>query len=360
MREVSGDGVLNAARLNHVEFYVADAGAAAGDMAARYGFETAGASDPGEDGPERSVAIRQGTITLVFTSASTPAHPVSEYVDEHGDGVAAIGLRVDDARAAFQEAVSRGARPVAEPAPLGGGVAASVQAFGDVVLRFVQLPEGADGGAVPWLAPAAPAGAGGTGLEVLDHFAVCLPSGDLDPHVDFFETVMGFETIFAEHTVVGDQVMDSKVVQNAAGDVTLVLLEPGHKGGAPGQVDEFVKANSGPGVQHIAFSTEDIVGTVGTLKDREVEFLDPPASYYELVDARLNVTRHTLAELQRLNILADEDHDGELFQSFTRPATPRRTYFFEVIERAGATTFGSGNIKALYEAVELEQSRQRS
>ncbi|MFC6082764.1 4-hydroxyphenylpyruvate dioxygenase [Sphaerisporangium aureirubrum] len=346
--------------MNHVEFYVSDADAVAGGLTTQYGFRPVARSGPGES--VRSIALRQGGITLVVTSAASAGHLVSEYVETHGDGVASIALRVDDARQAFDRAVTRGARPVSAPAPLGdGGVAASIQAFGDVALRFVQLPSGAGDNPVPWLPPVADAEDPSTGLQVLDHFAVCLPPGGVDPHVRFFEKVLGFTMIFKERTVAGEQVMDSKVVQNAAGDITLVLLEPGHIGGEPGQIDEFVKANSGPGVQHIAFSCEDIVRTAGTLQERGVEFLNPPDSYYEMVSGRVPVLReHTLEELERLNILADQDHDGLLFQSFTRSATPRRTYFFEVIERAGATTFGSGNIKALYEAVELEQSRQKS
>jgi 4-hydroxymandelate synthase len=359
MRETPRGDVIDTVQLNHVEFYVGDADAVADGLVAQYGFRPVAGTGPDEN--VRSIAVRQGGITLILTSAASAGHLVSEYVETHGDGVASIALRVGDARQAFDRAVTRGARPVAAPAPLGDGVAASIQAFGDVVLRFVQLPPGAGDNPVPWLTPLPESEDLSSGLQVLDHFAVCLPPGGVDPHVRFFEKVLDFTMIFKERTVAGDQVMDSKVVQNAAGDITLVLLEPGHTSGQPGQIDEFVKANAGPGVQHIAFSTADIVRTAGTLQERGVAFLDPPDSYYELVGRRVPVLReHTLEELERLNILADQDHDGLLFQSFTRSATPRRTYFFEVIERAGATTFGSGNIKALYEAVELEQSRQKS
>ncbi|GAA1265618.1 4-hydroxyphenylpyruvate dioxygenase [Sphaerisporangium rubeum] len=359
MRETPHGDVVEAVNLNHVEFYVSDADAFAGGLTARYGFRPVASTGDGES--VRSIALRQGEITLVVTSAASAGHPVSEFVETHGDGVSSIALRVDDARGAFDRAVRRGARPIAAPAPLGDGVTAAIQGFGDVALRFVQLPADAGDNPVPWLPVVADPGGHGTGLKVLDHFAVCLPPGGVDPHVRFFERVLGFTMIFKERTVAGEQVMDSKVVQNAGGDVTLVLLEPGHTSGEPGQIDEFVKSNAGPGVQHMAFTCEDIVTTAAALQERGVEFLDPPASYYEMVGDRVPVLReHTLEELERLNILADQDHDGLLFQSFTRSTTARRTYFNEVIERAGATTFGSGNIKALYEAVELDQSRGKS
>jgi len=153
--------------------------------------------------------------------------------------------------------------------------------------------------------------------------------------------------------------MDSKVVQSRSGAVTFTLIEP-DLSQQPGQIDDFLRNHGGAGVQHIAFAAEDIVKAVGLITSRGVEFLDTPASYYSLLPRRLRLARHTVDELQGLNVLVDEDHDGQLFQIFSRSVHPRNTLFLEVIERLGARTFGSGNIKALYEAVELQRARDEA
>jgi 4-hydroxymandelate synthase len=275
-----------------------------------------------------SVTLQQGSVVLVL--AGGPA--AQDYVEAHGDGVVDIALRVPSASAAFAEAVARGAEPVGET---------SVAAFGDVVHTFVSGP-----------LVAAPSG--DSVLCRLDHFAVCLPAGDLRPTVAYYESALGFSKIFEEQIVIGAQAMDSQVVQSESGAVTLTLIEP-DLSRDPGQVDEFVKEHGGAGVQHIAFETGDIVRTVATLRDRGVIFLNTPDTYYRQLPGRLALTSHTVDELHGLNILADEDHDGQLYQIFTRSTHPRGTFFLEVIERRGARTFGSGNIKALYEAVELDR-----
>jgi 4-hydroxymandelate synthase len=195
-------------------------------------------------------------------------------------------------------------------------------------------------------------------LHDLDHFAVCLEPGQLDSTVQFYEQVLDFRMIFVERITVGSQAMNSKVVQSVSGQVTLTLIEPDTVG-EPGQIDDFVRDHGGAGVQHLAFSTNDIVRAVGTLRDRGLKFLTTPDSYYELLSRRLQLAAHGTRELHELNVLVDEDHDGQLFQIFTRSTHPRRTMFFEIIERLGARTFGSGNIKALYEAVEAERTKSQ-
>jgi 4-hydroxymandelate synthase len=162
--------------------------------------------------------------------------------------------------------------------------------------------------------------------------------------------------IFTEHIVVGAQAMNSKVVQSGSGHVTLTLIEP-DVSRAPGQIDGFLKNHGGAGVQHIAFTAKDIVSSVDSISSRGIDFLTTPAMYYELLTRRLELAAHSTADLRRLNILVDQDSHGQLFQIFARSVHPRRTFFLEIIERLNARTFGSANIKALYEAVELQRSK---
>ncbi len=188
----------------------------------------------------------------------------------------------------------------------------------------------------------------------MDHFAVCLDVGQLDRTVDYYKTAFGFLEIFEEHIVVGSQAMLSKVVQSRTGAVTFTMIQPDPTAD-PGQIDEFLKNHDGPGVQHIAFAAEDIARSVRTLSSRGVRFLTTPDAYYGRIGERVSLQRHGLDDLRKLNILVDEDHGGQLFQIFTQSAHDRGTIFFEIIERCGAKTFGSANIKALYEAVEAER-----
>ncbi|MEU7133041.1 4-hydroxyphenylpyruvate dioxygenase [Streptomyces sp. NPDC046261] len=339
--------------IDHVTLYVEDLDAKVGELARTYGFEVY-ATAAARDGA-RSAAVGRERIRLVLTEASTEDHPAAVYTRQHGEGVADIALTVSDAAAAFAEAVHRGAVPVAEPVEREGVIMASVRAFGDVLHTFVQRREGIAEDRLPGFVPAhGQEPAAPTGLLEIDHFAVCLEPGGLRPAVEFYERVLGFRNTFTEKIVVGAQAMDSEVVQNPSGTVTLTLIEP-DTSREPGQIDHFVKNHGGAGVQHIAFRTENVVRSVGTMHARGVEFLSTPAAYYRMLGDRLRLVRHSTDELAALNILADEDYAGQLFQIFTRSVHPRRTLFFEVIERAGATTFGSGNIKALYEAVEAEQ-----
>ncbi|MFI6639126.1 4-hydroxyphenylpyruvate dioxygenase [Streptomyces sp. NPDC050504] len=350
-----------ATHLDHVEIYTGDAEAASRDYVESYGFEVI-ARTPRSTPTHRSVAVRHGSILLVLTEALSDDHPAASYVLTHGDGVASIALRTDDARAAFAEAVAAGADALAAPhRPAGpdGPLTASIGGFGDVRHDLVQYPALSAGEAAhlpPGLVASIPrrsTDAPRVGLRTLDHFAVCVPAGSLAPTIARYCAALGFRRIFEERIVVGRQAMNSQVVQNPAGDVTLTVIEPDTTRDA-GQIDEFLKNHGGAGVQHLAFSTDDVVHAVGALAERGVEFLKTPASYYTQLPERMEVDRHGVAALQGLNVLADSDHAGQLYQIFTRSRHPRRTLFMEIIERFGATTFGSGNIKALYKAVELE------
>lgn len=337
--------------INHVEWYVTNASDRAKEHVERYGFQWI-AVRGARTGGSYSALLRQGDIVLVITEPISDDHPGVSYLQEHGDGVADIAFRVVDAAAAFAAAVAAGAVPVSSPVEVAPGwVTASVGGFGDVVHTLVQPPAGATDVVPGFTALDVPLTGAPQGLQELDHFAVSLPSGDLTPTASFYGRVFGFRKVFEERIEVGMQAMDSIVVQSPNKDVTLVLVEPDETTEA-GQLRDFLQAHGGSGVQHLALTTSDIVGTVARLETCGIAFLDTPASYYELLESRLQPRQHGIEDLQRLNILVDEDHDGQLFQIFARSTHPRRTCFFEIIQRVGATTFGSGNIKALYEAVE--------
>ncbi|MGW3040415.1 4-hydroxyphenylpyruvate dioxygenase [Kitasatospora sp. NPDC001159] len=344
--------------VDHIQVYVSDIASKAEALAGNYGLCPVGSARV--PGTAHSYTLASSDILFVLTEPMTEDHPGSAYLEQHGEGVADIALGTDDARAAFHEAVRRGASPVAEPVERDGFVLASIMAFGDVVHTFVQRPAGAARHALPGFLPQTDLQASAElGLRKVDHFAICVEAGQLDQVVGFYCDVLDFAMIFEERIVVGTQAMNSKVVQSASGLVTLTVIEP-DLSRDPGQIDSFLKNHGGAGVQHVAMATEDIVASVGELVRRGVDFLSTPGTYYELLADRIEVSRHSVDELRALNLLVDEDHEGQLFQVFARSTHPRGTYFFEVIERAGARTFGSGNIKALYEAVELhhEQTRQ--
>ena len=274
--------------------------------------------------------------------------------------MADIALRVPNATAAFTEAVRRGARPVAAPTRDGDVVTATIMGFGDVVHTFVERAPWLDQRSLPGLAPVVASTADGLpqpGLSTIDHFAVCVEPGQIDRTVEFYRHTLDLELTFAERISVGTQAITTKVVQSRTGTLTLTLVEPDPTGDA-GHVDEFLKQHGGPGVQHIAFSADSIVTAVRAAAARGVDFLATPAAYYERLPDRVTLASYSVAELRGLNVLVDADHDGQLFQIFTRSAHPRNTLFFELIERLGARSFGSGNITALYQAVESTRDRQ--
>ncbi|GAA2266348.1 4-hydroxyphenylpyruvate dioxygenase [Streptomyces amakusaensis] len=353
-------GPLGDLSIDYVEIYVDHLESAAFDWVDRYAFTVVGTASSAD---HRSIALRHGRITLVLTQATSDHHPASSYVSAHGDGVADIALRTGDVEAAFAAAVAGGARARRGPARHAGpgaSVTAVIEGFGDVAHTLVQREAGEKPGLPAGFVPALRADgdrADDVGLVEIDHVAVCLNIGDLDATVDYYRDALGFLNIFEEHIAVGRQAMESKVVQSLSGDVTLTLIQPDPTAD-PGQIDEFLKGHQGSGVQHLAFSSPDAVRSVRALSRRGVGFLTTPAAYYELLGERIDLGER-LADLRATNVLADEDHGGLLFQIFTASTHPRHTLFFEVIERQGAETFGSSNIKALYEAVELERTGQR-
>ncbi|MEV6133399.1 4-hydroxyphenylpyruvate dioxygenase [Streptomyces violaceusniger] len=345
--------------VSYVEFNVRDLDAASAELTGRYGFRIAGRASSAD---AESFLLRQGRISLVLTRTLSEAHPAAARVRAHGDGVGDIAMSTADVEGAFRAAVAGGARPVTEPHRRPDGrMTATINGFGDVVHTLVE-----DDPARPAALPPGftaldgeERGRADEVLEEIDHFAVCVEPGQLRPTVDYYVRAFGFQLTFEERISVGAQAMDSKVVQSASDGVTFTVIEPVTTG-EPGQIDGFLKNHGGPGVQHVAFRAADIVTAVSALRDRGVEFLSTPDAYYRRLADRIQLSRHLPGELQRLNVLVDEDHDGQLFQIFTRSTHPRGTLFFEVIERLGARTFGSGNITALYEAVEAERTGSQS
>jgi 4-hydroxymandelate synthase len=299
---------------------------------------------------------------MVLTSALGPDHPAAEFVSKHGDGVAVIAMEVDDAEKAYEELVKRGAGALSAPARYADGDAAvttaEVSGFGDITHRLVQRT-GPRGEFLPGVFTMSEVDitpdlvADDTMLRLIDHFAVCVPPRTLAATVKYYEEVFGFAEIFEEYIQVGEQGMFSKVVQSASKLVTLTLIEP-DTSRAPGQIDDFLRWHGGAGVQHIAFSADDIVATVRTLGERGVRFASTPPSYYRALQERVADLVVPVSELQDVGVLVDRDHWGHLLQIFTESMHVRRTLFLEVIERRGALTFGSGNIKALYEAKNRE------
>ncbi|MFI7436295.1 4-hydroxyphenylpyruvate dioxygenase [Micromonospora haikouensis] len=346
--------------IDHIELFVGDARQAAFYFGTAVGFRLAGQGGP-ETGlaGQRSLLLRQADIRMVLTSGLTAGHRASAYVQRHGDGIAVVALEVDDAAGAYAELVGRGATPVTPPATFTGAdaevVTAEVAGFGDVLHRLVErrgdrrefLP-----GAFEPTEPTELAGDDGL-LAEIDHLAICVPPGQLDATVAHYERVFGFAQIFTEHVEVAGQAMNSTVVQSPSGRVTLVLLEP-DRSHRPGQIDAFLTEHAGAGVQHLGLRTDDIVTAVGALRSRGVRFAGTPGAYYDDLERRVGPVDAPLDRLRELSILVDRDHGGQLLQIFTESMHVRRTLFLELIERRGALTFGSGNIKALYEAKERE------
>lgn len=353
---------------DHAEFHVGDLAEAVSTLLGGYGFrltgrETRAAAAAGQ----QSSLFQQGQVKILLTCATSPDHPAAGYVSRHGDGVAVIAFGTDDVRQAFSDAVAGGATPVSGPVFTGAGDdsvgIAEVSGFGDVVHRLVQRTgrgaEFAPGTIEPAGDDEGPDGAehaDGELVRYLDHVAVCLPAGLLDKTVDFYRDAFGLNVIFDERIEVGGQAMISKVVQDKAGRATFTLIEPDLTR-EPGQIDEFLQVHDGAGVQHVALGTSDIPEAVRRLSARGVPFLSAPDGYYHALEGRLGTLEIPVEVLREFNVLADRDQWGQMFQIFTRSRHKRSTFFFELIERRGALTFGTSNIHALYEALDTEQAK---
>ena len=308
-----------------------------------------------------SYVVVQDKIRLVLTSPLHGGTSIGTHIDRHGDGVQAIALWVDDATNAYHETMKRGAQSFLEPVKTqddsGSVVKSGIRTYGDTVHLFIErknysgvfLP-----GFVEWKPMHVPAS---TGLKYIDHIVGNVGWNEMNKWVKFYEEVMGFTTLvsFDDNDISTDYTaLMSKVMSNGNGRIKFPINEPA-EGKRKSQVEEYLDFYGGPGVQHIAVATDHIVETVRTLRDRGVEFLQVPASYYEDLSARVGEIDEEMASLRELGILVDRDDEGYLLQIFTKPIMPRPTLFFEIIQRKGARSFGKGNFKALFEAIEREQ-----
>ncbi|MDO0915401.1 4-hydroxyphenylpyruvate dioxygenase [Streptomyces sp. DT2A-34] len=345
----------------YAELYVTDDRDASGFLIDSLGFVPLAVAGPATGTHDRrSTVLRSGEVTLVVTQALQPGTAVARHVEEHGDSIADLAFSCDDVQSCFDRAVLAGATALQQPTPsLRRGQDtwfAAVSGFGDVRHTLIaatddragQLPPDRDWALLPAATdPAAP-------RPVLDHVAVCLEAGTLRRTAEFYEAAFDMPFYSSEYIEVGDQAMDSIVVRNAEGGITFTLIEPDDTR-LPGQINQFLNAHNGPGVQHLAFLVDDIVGSVRALGDRGVAFLRTPGAYYDLLTERVSDMADAIADLRETNVLADRDEWGYLLQIFTRSPYPRGTLFYEYIQRNGARGFGSSNIKALYEAVERER-----
>ncbi|WP_037070438.1 4-hydroxyphenylpyruvate dioxygenase [Pseudonocardia acaciae] len=347
--------MTNRITCDHVQLYVEDVRATSEELVSKYGFEILWLPRKNRYKTALSTVLGQGSIVLVLTEP-TGLHAGHEYLAAHGDGIVGIGFRCDDVHGVYKRAVVNGAHPIAPPRPVESGYAAALKGPGDIMHTLVeQAPDSTmmllpEVGLIPRREPACE-----VGLRTIDHFALCVPRGELGRVVAMYTRAWGFERIFQETIAVGAQAMDSVVVASPGGGIALTLIEPA--GGEPGQIDHFVDRHGGAGVQHIAFATDDIVATVSELYTRGVKFGATPSAYYTGLAKRAETLRHGVLRLRSLGILVDHDHGGELYQIFTQSTHRRRTYFTEIIERDGASTFGSNNIRLLYEAKKREMDQ---
>jgi 4-hydroxyphenylpyruvate dioxygenase len=347
---------------DHLEFYVGNAKQAALYYQAAFGYQWIAYRGP-ETGCRETVSyvLRQGKITLVLTAALSPEHAIAQHVHWHGDGVKVLALWVDDAAKSFQTAVARGAEPAMEPTTLedeyGTVKLAAIKTYGETWHTFVERHAYAGPFMPGFEARQSAYSVKPVGLKYVDHCVGNVELGGMNKWVKFYQDVMGFKLlvtfddkdISTEYTA-----LMSKVVSNGNGYIKFPINEPA-KGRKKSQIEEYLDFYRGAGVQHIAVATDDIIQTVSQLRANGVDFLYVPETYYEDVPQRVGHIEEDLEELKKLNILIDRDEDGYLLQIFTKPVEDRPTVFYEIIQRAGAKSFGKGNFKALFEAIEREQ-----
>jgi len=355
---------------DYVEFYVGNAKQSAHFYKTAFGFQShayAGLETGLKD--RVSYVLKQDKIRLVLTTALTSQSPIGEHVKKHGDGVKVIALWVEDAKKSWEETTSRGAvsfmEPTLEKDEFGEVVRAGIYTYGETVHMFVErknykgifLP-----GFQPWESDYNPTP---VGLKFIDHMVGNVGWGEMNTWVKWYEDVMGFvnflsfddKQIHTEYSA-----LMSKVMSNGNGRIKFPINEPA-EGKKRSQIEEYLDFYEGPGAQHIAVATDNIVETVKQLRARGVEFLSaPPKAYYDEVPGRLgehmNMMKEDIDELRSLAILVDADEEGYLLQIFTKPVEDRPTLFFEIIQRMGAKGFGAGNFKALFESIEREQAKR--
>lgn len=347
---------------DYVEFYVGNAKQAAHYYKTAFGFQSHAYAGPETGVRDRaSYVLVQNKLRFVFTTPLQPEGPIAEHIYKHGDGVKVLALWVDDARSAWEETTKRGAKsymePVVEKDEHGEVVRAGIHTYGDTVHIFVER-KNYNGLFMPgfreWKTNYNPTE---TGLLYVDHCVGNVGWNEMNTWVDFYARIMGFQQIlsFDDKDISTEySALMSKVMSNGNGRIKFPINEPA-EGKKKSQVEEYLDFYKGQGVQHVAIATNNIIETVTNLQNRGVEFLKVPATYYETVLDRVGKIDEDLAPLAELGILIDRDDEGYLLQIFTKPVEDRPTLFYEIIQRKGAKSFGKGNFKALFEAIEREQ-----
>src|SRR6188472_3363972 len=348
---------------DYVEFYVGNAKQAAHYYMSAFGFQALAYAGPETGMKDRaSYAVRQNKLTLVLTTPIRGNNEMADHIYKHGDGVKALALRVDDATSAWEETTKRGAKSYMQPEKFidadGEVVISGINTYGDTVHLFIerknyngQFMPGYREWNNPYYQPA------DTGLLYVDHCVGNVGWNQMDPWVKFYQDVMGFRNIltFDDKDISTEySALMSKVMSNGNGFVKFPINEPA-EGKKKSQVEEYLDFYNGEGVQHVAIATKNIVKTVTELQKRGLEFLKVPSTYYDTLLERVGHIDEELNGLKRLGILVDRDDEGYLLQIFSKPVQDRPTLFFEIIQRKGAKSFGKGNFKALFEAIEREQ-----
>ena len=353
--------------IDHVEFYVSNARQAAHFYRTALGLRPVAYAGLETGSRERaSWVLSRRNVRFVLTSALTPdpTNPVAEFVARHGDGVRDIALRVEDAERAYVEALRRGARGIQEPTLLedahGRVTKATIATYGDTVHSFISR-DGYEGSFMPgYHAIENPPPTPETGLAAIDHIVGNVELGKMEEWVGFYRDVLGFRQLihFDDRDISTEfSALMSKVMSNGSGRVKFPINEPAD-GRRKSQIEEYLEYHGGPGVQHVALATGDILACVDTLRSHGVQFLRVPASYYEEAAERVGLIDEKIEDLARRGILVDRDDEGYLLQIFSQPMQDRPTLFYEIIQRKGSRGFGKGNFKALFEAIEREQDRR--
>ena len=346
-----------------VEFYVGNAKQASHYYRTAFGFQLVGYRGPETGTRDRaSYLLQQNKVRLLLTSPLSPEHPAAAHIAQHGDGVRDIALWVDDARKAFSDAVERGAKPAQKPTVLrddaGEVVIAAIHTYGDTIHSLVER-RNYKGLFLPGFQAVSPRySPSPVGLQYVDHCVGNVQLGAMNTWVNFYQDVMGFKNLisFDDKDISTEySSLMSKVVASGNDRIKFPINEPA-QGRKKSQIDEYLEFYRGPGVQHLAIATNNILETVTALRDRGVEFLQVPKSYYDTVLARVGQIDEDIAPLKELGILVDRDDEGYLLQIFSKPVQDRPTLFYEIIQRKGAKSFGKGNFKALFEAIEREQA----
>lgn len=348
---------------DYIEIYCGNAKQSSYYYRTAFGFQLVAYAGPETGLRDRaSYVLQQGKIRLVLTTPLRPNNDMTDHIAKHGDGVKVLALWVDDARAAWQATTDRGAVSVQEPTVLrdnsGEVVVASIKTYGDTIHTFVERRNYAG-----VFLPGYKASDDGyttepLGLMHVDHCVGNVELGQMDTWVKFYEEVMGFKLLltFDDKDISTEySALMSKVVSNGSGYIKFPINEPA-SGKKKSQIEEYIEFYNGPGVQHIAVATNDILHTVSELRRRGVQFLHVPETYYSDLLDRVGSIDEDIDDLRKLNILVDRDDEGYLLQIFTKPVEDRPTMFFEIIQRRGAKSFGKGNFKALFESIEREQA----